>query len=648
MNKHLLLALAFVGFAAQSQAQEPVTFKEAPFTYKQIGTNKVEVSQVDKAYASGTPAADYVVPATVENGGVTYTVTAIGEAAFKWKAASSITLPETIDTIRANAFNTFDVETITLPSKVRYIGDYAFSGCKKLTSFVVPESVEEIGNGAFFTCSNLTSIQLPSKLKKIGTSVFYNCGLTSITWPATLTTIPYSTFQACKKLETVNIQSDLTMVDKMAFLKCAALKSISLPSTVDSIGYEAFCNTGLESFTLPKSATKLGSEFIANAPITAFKVEEGNTHFAVYDGAIYSADKRLLWAAPVKGLTSFKVLDGCLGICGGAFSKCEATEITLPNSLVAIDSFGFCEAKVEKINFPAGLKLIGVQGFAGTNLTDVTLPEACTVVYEATFALCPKLKTVTLPKTLTDIAIRAFLNCTALEKITCLGETSPKLEDAYEEYEKQFYGVPSTCELYVPQGATQSYKDAGWDQYFNTIKELEAEVKPTVMTVVKTTPADGFVTKEKFFNMTFDIEFDEDFDVLKKKPAAKLRQGDATTGKVITPDKDWNASRPKAKHLNLWGADWDDYLCYFITKDNTDYYLTIPADILKGKTSGLKNGEIVIHFSVQYATGINDVDATATVTGVYDLSGRKVSGVGIKGIVVKKLSNGKTVKVLQK
>ena len=381
MNKHLLLALAFVGFAAQSQAQEPVTFKEAPFTYKQIGTNKVEVSEVDKAYASGTPVTDYVVPATVENGGVTYTVTAIGEAAFKWKDASSITLPETLDTIRANAFNTFEVPELKLPSKVRYIGDYAFSGCKKLTSFVVPESVEEIGNGAFFTCSNLTSIQLPSKLKKIGKSVFYNCGLTSITWPATLTTIPYSAFQACSKLETINIQSDLTMVDMMAFLRCSALKSINLPSTVDSIGYEAFCNTGLESFTLPKSVTKLGTEFIANAPITAFKVEEGNTHFAVYDGAIYSADKRLLWAAPVKGLTSFKVLDGCLGICGGAFSQCEATEITLPESLVAIDSFGFCEAKVEKINFPAGLKQIGEQGFAGTNLTDVTLPEGCTVVY---------------------------------------------------------------------------------------------------------------------------------------------------------------------------------------------------------------------------------------------------------------------------
>ena len=648
MNKHLLLALAFVGFAAQSQAQEPVTFKEAPFTYKQIGTNKVEVSMVDKAYASGTPVTDYVVPATVENGGVTYTVTAIGEAAFKWKDASSITLPETLDTIRANAFNTFEVPELKLPSKVRYIGDNAFSSCK-FTTFVVPESVEEIGNRAFFSCNKLASIQLPSQLKKLGQSVFYNCGLTSITWPASLTTVPYSTFQACRKLENVTFQSDLTMVDKMAFLKCSALKSINLPSTVDSIGYEAFCNTGLESFTLPKSVTKLGSEFIANAPITAFKVEEGNTHFAVYDGAIYSADKRLLWAAPVKGLTSFKVLDGCLGICGGAFSQCEATEITLPNSLVAIDSFGFCEAKVEKINFPAGLKLIGEQGFAGTNLTDVTLPEGCTVVYEAAFALCPKLKTVTLPKTLTDIAIRAFLNCSALEKITCQGETAPKLEDAYEEYEKQFYGVPSSCELYVPQGATQSYKDAGWDLCFNTIKEFETEVKPTVMTVVKTTPADGFVTKEKFVNMSFDIEFDEDFDVLKKEPDAKLRMGDATTGKVITPDDVWNASRPKANHLNIWGSDWDGYVCYFTTKDNTNYYLTIPADIVKGKTSGLKNGEIVICISVQYATGINDATAAnATVTGVYDLSGRKVNGVGIKGIVVKKLSNGKTVKVLQK
>ena len=167
----------------------------------------------------------------------------------------------------------------------------------------------------------------------------------------------------------------------------------------------------------------------------------------------------------MKGLTSFKVLDGCLGICGGAFSNCEATEITLPESLVAIDNFGFCEAKVEKINFPAGLKMIGEQGFAGTNLTDVTLPEACTVVDDAAFALCPKLKTVTLPKTLTDIAIRAFYKCGALEKITCQGETSPKLQYAYEQYEEQFYGVPSTCELYVPQGATQSYKDAGWDHW---------------------------------------------------------------------------------------------------------------------------------------------------------------------------------------
>ena len=158
MNKHLLLALAFVGFAAQSQAQEPVTFKEAPFTYKQIGTNKVEVSKVDKAYASGTPVTDYVVPATVENGGVTYTVTAIGEAAFKWKDASSITLPETLDTIRANAFNSFEVPELKLPSKVRYIGDNAFSS-DKFTSFVVPESVEEIGNSAFFGCNNLTSIQ---------------------------------------------------------------------------------------------------------------------------------------------------------------------------------------------------------------------------------------------------------------------------------------------------------------------------------------------------------------------------------------------------------------------------------------------------------------------------------------------------------
>lgn len=630
------------GIAAQAQ----VTFEQSPFTYKQIAKNKVEVTSASTKTPSGALIANLDVPSTVEHDGVTYTVTAIGESAFKWKTAASVTLPETIDTLRANAFNTFDVPSITLPQSLRFIGDYAFSGCK-FTSIVVPENVDSIGRGAFFTCKNLTSITLPTNLKRLGQSVFYNCALTSITLPKGLTEIPYSAFQSCTKLESVDIRSDIKTVGKMAFLKCSALTSINLPSSVDSIGYEAFCNTGLTTFTLPKSVRAIDSEFIANAPITSFAIEDGNTHFAIYDGAIYSADKRILYAAPVKGITSFRVQDGCLGIYGGAFSQCEATEVTLPESVIALDGFAFCEAKLEKINLPAGIKLIGEQCFAGTNLTDVTIPSGSSVIYEAAFALCPKLKTVTIPASITDIAIRAFLNCTALESVTCLGETAPALEEAYESYEEQFYGVPSSCKLIVPAGATQSYKDAGWNSWF-TITEAEP-VAPTELTVVSTKPANGAVVTDKYVDMSFDIEFDEDFTIVKSTPAAVLRSGDSQTGRAIEPDDAWNALRSKAKTLTVWGSDYDGFVCTFTSTADTDYFFTLPAGVVKGKDSGLANGEIVIAFTTRNTLGIDSVDGTeATVTGIYDLSGRKLTGTGIRGIVIKKLSNGKTVKVLNK
>lgn len=643
MKQFLLTALAVV---ASITAQAQATFVQEPFTYKQIASDKVEVSAVSTKTENGFVITDFNIPATVENEGVTYTVTAIGDGAFKWKSAASITLPNTIDTLRANAFNTCSVPSLTLPASVRCIGDYCFDGCK-FTSFVVPENVDSIGNSAFFTCRNLTSITLPAGLKKLGRSVFYSCALESITLPAGLTEIPYSTFQSCTQLKEVNIQSDITKVGDLAFLKCAALKSINLPASVTSIGYEAFCNSGLESFTLPKGVTELGEEFIANAPVSTFAIEEGNAGFALYDGAIYGKDKRILYAVPVKGISSFKVQDGCVGVYGGAFSQCEATEVTLPEGMLALDDFAFCEAKVEKINLPNTIQLIGEQCFAGTQLTDVVIPEDTKVIYEAAFALCPNLKTVTLPKGLTDIAIRAFLQCTALESITCLGETAPALEEAYEAYEQQFYGVPTTCKLIVPQGATQSYKDAGWDDYF-TITEAEPAA-PTAMTVVKTTPADGAQVTGNYMDMSYNVEFDEDFTVLKSEPDVKLYEG-AIGGKVQDPDDVWKTAHPKTNIMTIWGADWDGYTSYFRLKADTDYFLVIPEGVVKGKTTGLTNGEIVITFTTRDTTGINDAsnDTQATITGIYDLGGRKLDNMGLKGIVIKKMSNGKTVKVLAK
>lgn len=67
------------------------------------------------------------------------------------------------------------------------IGNYAFVGCKGLTSITIPDSVTSIGERAFEGCSGLTSITIPDSVTSIGGSAFYNCtGLTSITFNGTI------------------------------------------------------------------------------------------------------------------------------------------------------------------------------------------------------------------------------------------------------------------------------------------------------------------------------------------------------------------------------------------------------------------------------------------------------------------------------
>ena len=63
--------------------------------------------------------------------------------------------------------------SITLPNSIETIGAGAFEETQ-LTEIILPDSVVNIGDGAFKYCTNLTSITLLSKkIKYIGTNAFY-------------------------------------------------------------------------------------------------------------------------------------------------------------------------------------------------------------------------------------------------------------------------------------------------------------------------------------------------------------------------------------------------------------------------------------------------------------------------------------------
>ena len=200
--------------------------------------------------------------------------------------------------IYCEAFSGYtSLTSIIIPGSVTSIGDWAFSGCSKLTSinvnennkayksingnlyskdgktfiqyatgksdtsFVVPGSVTNIGEWAFLGCTSLISITIPDSVTSIGSSAFYNCtSLTSITIPDSVSSIGSSAFYNCSSLTSITIPDSVTSIGYEAFYNCTSLTSVTIPDSVTSIGYEAFYNcSSLTSITIPDSVTSIGS-----------------------------------------------------------------------------------------------------------------------------------------------------------------------------------------------------------------------------------------------------------------------------------------------------------------------------------------------------------------------------------------------------
>ena len=157
---------------------------------------------------------------------------------------------------------------VTIPASVTSIGDYAFAWCSGLTSITIPASVTSIGTDAFRGCSGLTSITIPASVTSIGSSAFYSCSGLKTAGPigggyniefGWTQTIPPSAFYNCSSLTSVTIPASVTSIGTSAFYNCSSLTSITIPESVTSIGEHAFSNcSSLPSITIPGSVTSIG------------------------------------------------------------------------------------------------------------------------------------------------------------------------------------------------------------------------------------------------------------------------------------------------------------------------------------------------------------------------------------------------------
>ena len=89
---------------------------------------------------------------------------------------------------------------------------------------------------------------------------FSGCsGLTSITIPSSVNSLGSGCFSGCSGLTSITIPSTVTSLGEHCFSSCSGLTSVTIPSSVTSLGYYCFSDcSGLTSITIPSSVTSLG------------------------------------------------------------------------------------------------------------------------------------------------------------------------------------------------------------------------------------------------------------------------------------------------------------------------------------------------------------------------------------------------------
>ena len=194
------------------------------------------------------------IPSTVTYNGTTYTVTEIGDYAFKGCFLSgsqrTLTLPNTLTRIGHYAFNGCVAfgGTLTLPSTITEIGTYAFQNCRFSDVLTLPAALTEVSDWSFAGCSYVTSVSFPTNITRIGNHAFDNCdGLTgALTIPDAVNSIGWRAFYDCDHITSVSTGngSGTQYIYYGAFCHCDALTSLTIGDKVKRIYDFAFygCN----------------------------------------------------------------------------------------------------------------------------------------------------------------------------------------------------------------------------------------------------------------------------------------------------------------------------------------------------------------------------------------------------------------------
>ena len=330
----------------------------------------------------------------------------------------------------------FEMKTlkyVTLPEKLKRIGEMAFRNTILTGSLIIPEGVTHIGGNAFSNwqsytevSSNLTGeLKLPSTLVYIGPSAFENCGFTG----------------------ELRIPESVEYIGNAAFSDCRNFTGqLILPVGLKEIGRGgAFWGlNGMGGHLVIPKNIKYVEGFGPN--FSSVSIPEGVTHLG------------------------YRCVTGLKG------------DVHLPSSIRTLSSDAFASMAIHHINLPEDLDFLETGVFNYCDLRDTFyIPPKVPYIPEYAFANNKKLEAVVIPASVERIDSWAFSGDFSLGYVRCLGTTPPVVAD-----HSSFDGVAKdNFTVVVPPEAVEAYRQAPYWKEFKRIAAYRNFVcRPTMAKVL--------------------------------------------------------------------------------------------------------------------------------------------------------------------
>lgn len=428
-----------------------------------------------------------IIPDTIDGN----IITSLGDT-FHDTEIVSVTFNNTIDDIDENTFiNCYFLSEINVPDENKFFESkdgvlfeddmktlLCYPSAKDGDSYDIPEGVTDIGIASFYE-TKLQKIKFPSTLEYIDRhGISYNQRLTDADLSNTvLVGVGEMSFAGDTSLKNISFPDTLYEIDGGAFAQCISLENVTLPENLGIIGQNAFAGTALKEITIPASVEDIGYSAFGYdenlQPVDGFIIKGVSGSIA----QVYATDTDEEYE--YKNDFTFIATDSqeyeeLEGIPFGDFeyaekdgeayiTLCSSSEknIEVPSEInglpvTVIYGMAFYQSGAETVKLPDSLKRIEIMAFYDCDsLKSIDIPEGTEEIMAQSFYQCDNLTEINIPSTCSEIGSNAFSSCKNLSAINVAeGNTVYKSENGilfsadgtelvkYPDGKDSFYKVP--------------------------------------------------------------------------------------------------------------------------------------------------------------------------------------------------------------